>query len=262
MGFFLDERYARDFELFGWVHILVLALGVASIFGLYYLRGYLKRPMVGKVFRYTVATLLVAAKVGYLVWSASLGRLHWDDVVPMGLCDMMNWITMIALFFDLDRVVKVVLPWAFTGATLSFIVVDMGHAYAFPHFRFFHYFGNHWLFLVGNLYYLFTGRFAYRYKDLLRSTAWLSAVAVVVLGIDFATGTNNMFLREWPVELDFVNHVLGFPLNTIALMAGIFVVFNIFYLLFVVGRFNLPDQPSDGDSPLDRLSPAGQAPVN
>ena len=134
--------------------------------------------------------------------------------------------------------IRVVLPWAFTGATLSFIVVDMGTAYTFPHYRFFHYFGNHWLFLIGNLYYLNTGRFTYPYRALLRSTAWLLGVSVVVLALDFATGTNNMFLREWPVELDFMNRIFPFPLNTLLLMLSIFAVFNIFYLIFVCKRFD------------------------
>jgi hypothetical protein len=34
---------------------------------------------------------------------------------------MMEWITVVALVCDLRDVVKVVLPWAFVGASLSFI---------------------------------------------------------------------------------------------------------------------------------------------
>jgi hypothetical protein len=45
-----------------------------------------------------------------------------------------------------------------------------------------------------------------------------------------------MFLREWPVELDFINQTFGFPLNTVLLIAGIFAMFNIFYLVFIAGR--------------------------
>jgi hypothetical integral membrane protein (TIGR02206 family) len=237
MGFLFDEKYA-GFQMFGPVHITVLVLGAASIVALYYLRGPLSNPTVGKVFRYSVATLLVIAQVSYKIWALRRGEMHWIDTIPLGLCDMMQWITLVALYFDLAGVIKVVLPWAFTGATLSFIVVDMGTAYTFPHYRFFHYFGNHWLFLIGNLYYLFTGRFTYPYRALLRSTAWLAGVSAVVLALDFATGTNNMFLRAWPVELDFMNRIFPFPVNTLLLMLGIFAVFNIFYLIFVFRRFD------------------------
>jgi hypothetical integral membrane protein (TIGR02206 family) len=233
-----DERYAGDFQLFGWVHILVLALAVGSLFGLYYLRGTLKRPIVGRVFRYSVATLIVVLEVVFQVWMASRNGFNWVDAVPLGLCAMMEWITVVALLFDLAVVVKVVIPWAFVGSTLSFIVVNMGTSYTFPHFRFFHYFGIHWLFLVGNLFYLYTGRFTYRYRDLVRSTTWLAGVAAVVLGIDFATGQNFMFLRQWPSEMDFVNHLLFFPLNAVLLMLGAFILFNIFYLAFVIKRFD------------------------
>jgi hypothetical integral membrane protein (TIGR02206 family) len=238
MGFLFDERYAHDFQLFGWLHFLILILGAGSLAGMYYLRERLMRPAVGKVFRYSIAALLTVGESVYQVWIARRNGFHWVEFAPLGLCAMMEWITVVALVFDLARVVKVVLPWAFVGATLSFIVVNMGTSYTFPHFRFFHYFGVHWLFLAGNLFYLFTGRFAYTYKDLLRSTTWLAGVSLGVLMIDLATGENFMFLREWPEEMDFLGRFLPFPLSTVALVAGAFILFNIFYVVFVIGRFD------------------------
>jgi hypothetical integral membrane protein (TIGR02206 family) len=239
MGFLFDERYARDFALFGWLHILVLLLGGGSLVGLYYLREQLKRPIVGKIFRYAVAALITVGETTYQVWIARRNGFHWVEFAPLGLCGMMVWITAVALAFDLKQVIKVVLPWAFVGASLSFIVVNMGTpSYTFPHFRFFHYFGIHWLFLVGNLYYLFAERFVYRYKDLLRSTMWLAGVSLGILLIDLATGQNFMFLREWPDEMSFVARFLPFPLNTVALVAGAFILFNVFYAVFVVKRFD------------------------
>jgi hypothetical integral membrane protein (TIGR02206 family) len=245
-----DEKYARDFALFGWEHILILAVAAGSLVAMYYLRGYLKIPAVGRVFRYTVATGLLAGESTFFIWTAWMGRLRPIDMVPLGLCHIVNWTTIIALFFDLKGVIKVILPWAFAGATLSFIVVEMGEtSYAFPHFRFFHYFGNHWLFLIGNLFYLYTGRFTYTSKDLLKSSAWLFGVSLVDLAVSLATDTNYMFLVKWPEELDFINKLFPFPLNTVMLMIGIFVMFNIFYLLFVIKRFDRAESPVASQTP-------------
>ena len=246
MGFLFDERYAREFQLFGWLHILILALAAGSLVGLYYLRERLKRPVVGRVFRYSVAGLIVVGEVVFQVWMASVHGFRWAEAVPLGLCAMMEWITVVALVFDLKSVIKVVLPWAFVGSALSFVVVNMGTSYGFPHFRFFHYFGIHWLFLAGNLFYLFTGRFRYTYRDLVRSTVWLTGVSAVVLAIDVAVGENFMFLREWPEELDFVNQLLPFPLNTVALVLGAFILFNVFYLIFVYKRFDRASSAGEG----------------
>jgi hypothetical integral membrane protein (TIGR02206 family) len=244
MGFLFDERYAREFPLFGWLHILIFALGAGSLVGMYYLRERLKGPAAGRAFRYCVATLLVVGETVFQVWMASVHGFRWAEFVPLGLCAMMEWITVVALLFDLKSVIKVVLPWAFVGSLLSFVVVNMGTSYGFPHFRFFHYFGIHWLFLAGNLYYLFTGRFRYAYRDLVRSTAWLAGVSAVVLAIDLAVDQNFMFLVRWPEELEFVNDFLPFPLNTLALMLGAFILFNVFYLIFVRGRFDAAPRPS------------------
>lgn len=236
--FLFDEKYVREFELFGWLHILIVLLAAGSLVGMYHLRGSLKIPKVAKTLRYTVATLLLAGEVSFHFWTASLGEFRWANAIPLGLCDMMNWVTIVALVFDLKGVIRVVLPWAFAGALLSFVVVDMGTSYAFPHFRFFHYFANHWLFLVGCLYYLFAENFTYTYRDLLRSSGWLGGLSLVILAIDLMIDANHMFLVEWPHELDVVNQIFVFPLNTVLLMLGIFALFNIFYLIFVIRRFD------------------------
>ena len=238
MGFLFDERYAHEFELFGWLHIVILAVAIGSLVGMYHLRQLLKLPAVGRTFRYAVAALILVSETVFQVWMASRNGFRWAEFVPLGLCAMMEWITVVALIFDLGSVIRVVLPWAFVGAFLSFFVVNMGIPYTFPHFRFFHYFGIHWLFIVGNLYYLFAERFSYRYRDLLKSTAWLAGVSLVILIIDLAMNQNFMFLVEWPEELDFVKGFLPFPLNTLLLMVGVFILFNIFYLAFVVKRFD------------------------
>jgi hypothetical integral membrane protein (TIGR02206 family) len=249
MGFLFDDRYARDFELFGWLHILVLGLGVGSLFGLYFLRNRLKTVAIERTFRFSVATLIVVLEVTYQVWIASLHGFQWAEAAPLGLCALMEWITVVALVLDLTGVFKVVLPWAFVGASLSFIVVNMGTSYTFPHFRFFHYFGIHWLFLVANLFYLYTGRFRYTYRDLLRSSMWLGGVCLGVLAVDLVTGQNFMFLKAWPEELEFVNEWLPFPANTLALMAGVFILFNVFYLLFVIRRFDRDRDDAETSEP-------------
>ena len=82
MGFLFDERYIHEFALFGWLHILILGLGAGSIVAMYYLRGRLQRPTVGKIFRYSVASLLLVAELVFQVWTASLHGLRWAEVVP------------------------------------------------------------------------------------------------------------------------------------------------------------------------------------
>ncbi len=256
--FLFDEKYAREFELFGWLHILIVLLAAGSIVGMYYLRDRLKNPMVARVLRYTVAALLLAGELGFHIWTASLGEFRWANAIPLGLCDLMNWVTIVALLFDLKGVAKVVLPWAFVGALLSYVVVDMGRSYGIPHFRFFHYFANHWLFLVGCLYYLFAEKFTYTYRDLLRSSGWLGGLALLVLAVNLVFDKNHMFLVEWPHELDVINQALVFPLNTLLLALGIFALFNIFFLAFVFRRFDQhPVVPVAGGEPASR--PVGDA---
>ena len=170
----------------------------------------------------------------YWIWQISANTFDIKTMIPLGLCAMTMWLTSIALISNNFKIIKVVLPWSFVGAFLSFVVVDL--TYVFPHFRFFHYIVNHLLFFLGNLYFLFTKKIKYTYKDLNKSTITLIIVATLVLIINFIIDTNHMFLRRLPDGVDEMLAFLFFPFNTIFLVFGIYLLFQIFYLSFIKNK--------------------------
>lgn len=227
----------EPFEMFSVTHFIVLAVSLLLIALLLLSRKFLKNPKHQKIFRLTLGISLVVMEATYKIWVITESGFVFKDVIPLGLCALTARLTMIALIFNLDKLSRLILPWAFVGAVLSLIVVEVD--FAFPHFRFFHYFYVHLGFLIGNLYFLITSDNKLKYKDILNSTYVLSIVSVFILIFNFIFISNHMFLNRLPDAFDFLNDLLPWYVNTLGLVAIIFLLFNLFYGIYLIfGHFN------------------------
>jgi uncharacterized membrane protein YwaF len=120
-----------------------------------------------------------------------------------------------------------VFPWAISGALLSLIVADLN--YTFPHFRYFHYFGNHILFMIGNLYMLIVLKLKFFYPDLLKSSLYLLIYTVIIYPINFLLNSNHLFLRALPSGTEVMFGFLG-SFWVLGFIFSIFLLFHVIYL--------------------------------
>lgn len=234
-----NERYNQTFQMFGFAHLIVFALLVLSIYILYLYKDKFSDKG-DKVFRLTLGITMLTLELIYWIWQIVSGTFVLKTMIPLGLCAMTMWLTSISLITNNKKLIKITLPWSFVGAILSFIVVDL--TYVFPHFRFFHYIVNHLLFFLGNLYFLFTRKVEFTYKDLNKSIYTLIALASIILIINFILNTNHMFLIELPDGVKEVFSFVPFPITTILLVIGIFILIQLFYLTFVYNKKYLQKQ--------------------
>src|SRR5690554_6635971 len=225
-----NNKYNKVFPMFSIYHLILLVILLTAVFILYKFKDKFTEKS-DKVFRLSLGITMLTLELIYWIWQISTNTFELKTMIPLGLCAMTMWLTSIALISNNFKIIKVILPWSFVGAFLSFIVVDLN--YVFSHFRFFHYIVNHLLFFLGNLYFLFTKKIKYTYKDLNKSTITLIIVATLVLIINFIIDTNHMFLRRLPDGVDEMLAFLFFPFNTIFLVFGIYLLFQIFYLSFI-----------------------------
>jgi hypothetical integral membrane protein (TIGR02206 family) len=197
--FFFDERYAT-FEPFSVAHLVPVVLVAALVVLVVVFRRRLREsPRFDRFFRMFFAVVTVAMEFTFNIWVIVRGG-SAAVFLPFGLCTLSMYLTAIALVTRSDRLAKIVYPWAVSGALLSLVVADLG--YTFPHFRYFHYFGNHGMFLVANVYMAATSKKPFRYRDLLLSCGILLAIAVPMYFYDVASGSNHMFLVALPEEVE------------------------------------------------------------
>lgn len=143
------------------------------------------------------------------------------------------YVTSFTLWTNNERTFKIIFPWAISGALLSLIIADLG--YGFPHFRFIHYFGNHGLFLLGNLYLLMVSKFKFTYQDLLKSSLILLIYSIVIYPLNFILDSNHLFLREIPQEVAPLYGFLG-SFWVIGFMVSIALLFQLIYIPFLFKR--------------------------
>lgn len=225
-----NENYST-FEMFSLAHlgaILVLMTLLVLIF-------VFKRRIAGKLdvwLRRGAALLMIAMEWTFYAWSLSRGGFQ-ASLLPMGLCAISMYVTAIALWTNSQKLIKFIFPWAIVGALLSLIVADQ--PYVFPHFRYLHYFGNHGLFLLGNVYMVVVKNTKIVHKDILKSSGILLAYALIVYPLNFAMDTNHLFLRELPHEVAFLFDFMG-AFWPIGFGLAIFVLFHLVSIPVLIRR--------------------------
>lgn len=199
-----NDRY-QTFEWFGVAH----GLAILFLVSLFVLMIIFKKKITSKqdlIIRRSMAILMIVMEWIFYIWSIAQGGFQ-VSLLPLGVCAISMYVTSYALFFKSERTFKIIFPWAIIGSLISLVVADL--SYTFPHFRFFHYFGNHGLFLLGSLYLLIVSKMTLTYKDLLKSSLILLIYAAVMYPINYLIDANHLFLREVPHEVAPLYQFLG-----------------------------------------------------
>ncbi len=226
--FFFDEQY-NHFEMFGATHLFALLFFISLFVLLLIFKGIIN-PKTDLWLRRSVAVFMVLMEWIFYAWAITTGGFQ-TSLLPLGLCAISMYVTATALWTNNEKIFQIIFPWAMTGALLSLVVADL--SYDFPHFRYVHFFGNHGLFLIGNLYLLLVSRFSFTYKHLLKSTGILAIYTLIIYPINFLLDANHLFLREVPAE---VMPLYGF-LGDFWLLGFILSIFLLFHLIYLPVHF-------------------------
>ncbi len=184
---------ARPFVLFGSAHLGVLAVTALTAAGLLWLVR--RHPRAATGVRFGLAGLLLALTVGVLISERLVGT-SWGDLAPLHLCDMAIFVGLFALVTRAPLACEVLYFWAGAGTLLAIITPDV--PVGFPHPRFLNYFALHGGVVVAAVLLVWglgrPPRPGAVWRVLLLTNAYAALVAVV----DFAFGTNFLYLRAKP----------------------------------------------------------------
>jgi len=222
--FLFDESY-QTFHAFSLAHLFGILFFVALIIIMIVFKGKINEKL-DLILRRIVAITMVSLELTFYIWSLSRGGFQ-TSLLPFGVCAISMYVTAFTLWTRNEKTFKFIFPWAIAGAMISLVVADQ--SYNFPHFRYIHYFGNHGLFLVANLYLLIVLKFKFTYRDLLRSSLFLFIYALVMYPLNFLLDSNHLFLREIPAEVAPMYAFLG-NLWVLGFVLSIFILFHLIYL--------------------------------
>ncbi|HAQ56491.1 MAG TPA: TIGR02206 family membrane protein [Acholeplasmatales bacterium] len=228
---FLFDESLETFEIFSLSHLLGVLFWVTAITLMIVFRKKLRgMPRFDRFIRYFLAITMLTFQFTFYLWMFWRGAASLE-LLPFGLCHLAMYLTSLMLLTQSKTLFKIVFPWAIIGALLSLVIADL--TFAFPHFRYIHYFGNHGMFLFGVLYMMIVRGYTISYKSLWMSGGVLIGLAVPVYFFNQAYGTNHLFLSHLPGPAASLQTAVG-DWWIVLFVAFVFALFHLIYLAYVL----------------------------
>ena len=181
------------FSRFGGEHLLAIAVVAAvSVVAAVLARRSERLPA---ILARGIAAALLSAGIGYVVVDAIVGK-PWSEIAPLHLCDVAVFIGAWALVRGEQLAYELTFLWGMAGTTPAMLWPEL--AEGFPHFRYFFYFAQHGLIVVGATYMTFGLGMRPRAKSPLYAWLVLNGYAAVLAVVNTLAKTNFLYLRELP----------------------------------------------------------------
>jgi hypothetical integral membrane protein (TIGR02206 family) len=216
------------FAPFGRAHFAALGVvGLAAVSLVLVLRA---RPRFGLVVRLVLVLGIVGLTAFELRTAAREGWLGWKTVLPFELCDAALVLTVVTLLWPRRPLAEVVYFWAASGTVLAMLTPDL--QWSFPRWEFVVFFGLHGLVFAAAMVLVFafglrpTRGAAWRVFGI--TAAWTAFVALV----NFALGTNFMYLRHKPFAPTALDHMGPWPFYVVSGAVVALVLFQLLALPF------------------------------
>ena len=182
------------FELFSIFHIAIL-IGIAiSGIGLGCLLR--KYPQKSRTAFRLVGSCILALELLWYAHVLSQPWSPWPGGLPLHLCDISLWLTVVVCLKKWQGGFDVVYYWGLAGTTMALLTPDVqGASLNYPTIQFFI---SHGLVVAALLSIAISSWLRPGMKSAITAFLWLNGYAALLAAFNAATGTNYMFLMEKP----------------------------------------------------------------
>jgi hypothetical integral membrane protein (TIGR02206 family) len=204
MAEYFDRFYSgAPFELFGRAHLTALAIIALICLSFIYIRKvWGEREQ--RIFRNTVATLLIISELSWHAWAAYWGLWSIQTMLPLHMCSVFVWLTAYMLYKRNYQIYELAYFMGIGGAMQALITPDAG-PYGFPHYRAIQTFFAHGLLVIVPIYMTVVEGFRPTLASLKRVFLWMNIYMIPVFWLNLAIGSNYLFIAhkpEFPTMLD------------------------------------------------------------
>ncbi len=152
--------------------------------------------------------------------------------MPLELCSVTLLLSILMLIFRSRWLYPVVLFAGIGGALQAVLTPNL--AYAFPHYRFIHFFVAHSAIILAALYMTWIAGLRPTWKGVGKVMLFLNGLALMVWIVDRALGANYMFLTGKPSTPSILDVLGPYPVYILAEEAIALLFFSLLMLLFEV----------------------------
>ena len=225
---FFDPSNASTTPIFfSTSHFIVIGVMFILIAFLYLFRDKL---WMKSYIRWALFSLLILSEVGLNIWYFLTGYWNVMYTLPFQLCSISIYFCIWMLLFKQKFVFEVVYFLGLGGATQALLTPEL--FFAFPHFRFLHFFIAHICIILAVLYMVFVEKYTISLSSLWKAFLSLQIIAAFVFWINRMTLGNYMFLARKPENPSLIDLLGPYPWYILSLQVVVLVVFFLLYLPF------------------------------
>jgi hypothetical integral membrane protein (TIGR02206 family) len=234
MGKYFEGNFSGDaFKLLSISHILALLTIVIVNYMIYIFREKIKNEKVDRIFRYTLAAVLIMQEISYNIWHAYIGDWSVGTTLPLHLCGISVVLSAVLLISKRYSLYEVVFFWGVGGATQALLTPDIG-IYGFPHYRYFQFFISHGSIVTACLYATFVFGYRPRLKSIWRAIVALNIYMIFIAALNTITGGNYLFICQKPATASIMDFLGPWPWYIVSLEGLGIIIFFIVYIPFVI----------------------------
>lgn len=140
--FFRAREDGFKLQLFGTVHIILLAIFILGIVIISNRKLSLSNKKINRKFLRMMAIILLVDQIILYSWQIFSGYFAWDMSLPLYHCRITVWLLIIGILFERKLCKVIGLYWGFLGSIISMTLVDL-YQFNFPHYTNFQFFIVH-----------------------------------------------------------------------------------------------------------------------
>ncbi|MFC1879562.1 TIGR02206 family membrane protein [Chloroflexota bacterium] len=230
--FFAKEWAGGTFVLFGPAHLLALGVVVfINILIVVFRRRFSERSK--RIFRYTLAALLVVDELMWHWWNYSIGQWTVQTMLPLHLCSVLVFVSAYMLVTKNYRIFEFTYFLGIAGAMQALLTPDAGQ-YGFPHFRAFQVMVSHGAIVTSAIYMTFVEGLRPYWSSLRRVAIGTNLYMLFVMLVNWLLGSNYLFIARKPDTASLMDVLGPWPWYILSLEAVGLALCLLLYLPYAI----------------------------
>ncbi|MBE1441481.1 TIGR02206 family membrane protein [Paenibacillus sp. OAS669] len=234
MNPYWDVFASQPFLLFSPSHLAaIILLGIACSLLYRSRQGIQAVPALQAAIRWGILLALAVPETMLNLWYVQQGQWDVRRTLPLELCSIMVFLSILLLLTGGRRLYGIVFFAGIGGALQALVTPSLG--YAFPHFRFFHFFIVHSAIIMAALYMTWIRGYRPDWRAVGRTMIVLNGLAAIVWALNELLQSNYMFLMHKPPTaslLDWLGPHPYYLLAEEAIALGMFAMIHAVFFLW------------------------------
>lgn len=233
MNDFLFFQPNEDFRLFGYQHLIMIALTVAASFGVAIFSKKKLSPNGQVRLGRFITVVLAIAVIGWIFIRLALGEFDYKTDLPFDICNMVALMLPFLMWNPNQRVHEVLYFWVMAGTIQAVLTPHLFEG--FPHFTFIKYFTVHGGLVVFAVYATVVYGIRPTWRNLWQAFLALQFYLAALYCINLLLGSNYAYLMGKPPTASALDFLGDYPWYLLV-SEGLAVLLFVLVLLPVLPR--------------------------